>query len=81
MNHGVGLRGALAAGSLAMTLVACSKAPEAPPSIPSPAPQVEDRFGPVFSNAFHASPNSTPIDPTARDVAPVNSNLPPVQVP
>lgn len=80
MTNGFRWRGVAALGLLGAGLLACSRAPEASAAPASPTP-VEDSFGPGFGNAFRADPNSTPINPTSRDVVPVNPNAEPLPVP
>jgi len=65
---------------LGAVLCGCSRASTVAAPAPPAAP-IEDSFGPGFGSAFRADPNSTPINPTARDVVPVNPSAEPLPVP
>jgi hypothetical protein len=64
---------------LAAALAACSKAPieDAPPQ---PAATAADHFGPGFAQAFRASPDAAPINPSTASVIPVDPNGKPVRI-
>jgi hypothetical protein len=79
MNMERGLRRVAGVLILAGTVCACSKTPDATAPAPlSGAP--EESFGPTFSAAFRAAPNSTPVTPTPSSVVPVNPTAVPVPI-
>lgn len=79
MIMGRGPRRAAEVLVLALLVCACSKASKVSTPAPQPA-RVEDRFGPGFGTAFRADPNSAPLNPTTRDVIPVNPTGEPLPV-
>ncbi len=78
MTWGRGVRRLAVGMILVFGLAACSN----PSGTASGAPPTaaEDNFGPTFGSAFRADPNSTPITPTAGQVAPINPTGSPVPV-
>jgi hypothetical protein len=64
---------------LAVALAACSKVSTEDAS-PQPAATAADHFGPGFAQAFRASPDATPINPTPASVIPVDPNGKPIQI-
>lgn len=80
MIMGRGRRRAAGVLVLALLVCACSKTSKVAAAASQPT-RVEDKFGPGFGTAFRADPNSTPINPTTRDVIPVNPTGEPLPVP
>jgi hypothetical protein len=75
-----GVRVVFAAFGLAAGLAACTKASTDDASPPPAAATAADHFGPGFAQAFRASPDSAPINPSTTRVISVDPNGTPVQI-